>query len=177
MSELRSITPQRAAELLGGGALLVDIREADEHARERIATARHHPISGFDPAAVAADGRRVIFHCRSGARTAAHASRLAQTAACDAYMLEGGLDAWKRAGLPVLLDKGRPIEIQRQVQIIVGTLVLVGSVLALMVSPAFLAMTALVGAGLILAGASGFCGMAKLLAVLPWNRQSAKSQD
>ncbi|MFN4283185.1 MAG: rhodanese family protein [Alphaproteobacteria bacterium] len=173
MPELRSITPQRAAELLGGGALLVDIREADEHARERIAAARHHPASRFDPAAFAADGGCVIFHCHSGARTAAHAARLAQAPAREAYILEGGLDAWKRAGLPVVLDKGRPIEIQRQVQIIAGALVVLGAVLGMTVSPAFFAVPAFVGAGLIFAGATGFCGMAKLLAILPWNRQSA----
>lgn len=173
MSELKSVTPQRARELLSGGALLVDIREADEHARERIAEARHHPASAFDPAAIAADGRAVIFHCRSGVRTAAHAPRLAQAAGSDAYMLEGGLDAWKRAGLPVTLDRKKPIEIQRQVQLIAGALVFAGALLGLVASPMFFAVPILVGAGLMFAGATGFCGMAKLFALLPWNKQGA----
>jgi rhodanese-related sulfurtransferase len=93
--------------------------------------------------------------------------------ACEAYIVEGGIEAWKKAGLPIAKDRSQPIEIQRQVQIAAGSLVLLGVVLGLAVSPAFYAVSAFVGAGLTFAGFSGWCGMATLLARMPWNRTTA----
>ena len=89
------------------------------------------------------------------------------------FLLEGGLNAWKSAGLPTQIDRSKPIELQRQVQIAAGSLVLIGVALALTVSPAFIALSAFVGAGLTFAGISGWCGMAKLLGVMPWNKAAA----
>jgi rhodanese-related sulfurtransferase len=86
-------------------------------------------------------------------------------------VLEGGLEAWKKAGLPTLVDVNRPIEVMRQVQIAAGSLVLLGVLLAATTSSWFLLLAGLVGAGLVFAGLSGWCGMALLLARAPWNRQ------
>jgi len=174
MTSLKSITPHRAAELIRAGAVLVDIREANERARERIPGARHHALSeiGSKNPARPGDGA-LIFHCRSGARTQANMRRLAASTTCEAYFLEGGLDAWRKAGLPVAVDQSQPIELMRQVQIAAGTLVLVGWILGLAISPGLHALSAVVGAGLVLAGVSGFCGMARVLAVMPWNRRAA----
>lgn len=166
---LPTIDVAGARRLLDQGAVLVDVREADEHARERVPGARSIPLSRLVEVDAPA-GKAVIFHCRSGARTAANAARLGAVAACDAYVLEGGLDAWKKAGLPVAVDRRQPIEIMRQVQIAAGSLVLLGVVLGVWVAPAFLVLSAFVGAGLAFAGISGWCGMARLLAVMPWNR-------
>jgi hypothetical protein len=58
----------------------------------------------------------------------------------------------------------------RQVQIEAGSLVLLGIVLGVWVAPAFLGLSAFVGAGLAFAGLSGWCGVARLLALMPWNR-------
>lgn len=107
MSELKSISPTRAAELVRKGAVLIDIREADERARERIPGARHHALSRIDAESpVRADDDVLVFHCRSGARTKGNAARLSAVSQnCETYILEGGLDAWKKAGLPVALDR------------------------------------------------------------------------
>lgn len=113
----------------------------------------------------------VIFHCRSGHRTASNAQRLAVSVDCDAYILEGGIDAWKRAGLAVTSDRRQPIEIMRQVQITAGSLVLLGVALGVWVAPAYFALSAFIGAGLTFAGVTGWCGMAKLLALMPWIRR------
>lgn len=174
MSELKTISPQRAAELVRSGAVLVDIREAGEHARERITGARHHALSRIDQTTPIRDGDDVvIFHCRSGARTKGNTAKLAAAAPkCEAYILEGGLDAWKKAGLPVALDRSKPIDIMRQVQIAIGSLVLLGVVLGFLVNPGFYALSGFVGAGLLFAGVSGFCGMARLLGAMPWNRRA-----
>lgn len=166
---LPTIDVASARRLLDQGAVLVDIREADEHARERVPGARHNPLSRLAPVEAPA-GKAVIFHCRSGARTAANAARLGTATSCDAYILEGGLDAWKKAGLPVAVDRRQPIEIMRQVQIVAGSLVLLGVALGIWVTPIFLGLSAFVGAGLAFAGISGWCGMARLLALMPWNR-------
>src|SRR5471032_1280954 len=170
MADLKTISPQRAAELVRAGAVLVDVREADEHARERIPGARHHALTRIDSESPARSGDDVlIFHCRSGARTKGNAARLAAaTPECETYILDGGLDAWKKAGLPVTLDRSQPIDIIRQMQIAAGSLVLIGVLLGAFVSPGFYVLSGFVSAGLLFAGVSGFCGMARLLAAMPW---------
>jgi len=155
----------------------VDVREPDEHARARIPGARNLPLSRLDEADLAAhQGKPVLFHCRSGARTEGHAGRLsAKAGASEAYIVAGGLDAWRRAGLPVTEDRRQPIELMRQVQIAAGSLVLLGVVLGAAVAPAFYALAGFVGAGLVFAGVTGTCGMASLLRRMPWNRRAASA--
>ncbi|HVU20684.1 MAG TPA: rhodanese family protein [Rhizomicrobium sp.] len=155
------------------GAVLVDIREAQEHARESIPGARTAPLSTLESQGIAACGAPVIFHCQSGNRTNVHTERLSACAPSEAYVLKGGLMGWKAAGLPTSVDRSKPIELQRQVQIAAGSLVLIGLVLAVFVSVWFAALSGFVGAGLVFAGISGWCGMARLLAAMPWNRAAA----
>jgi rhodanese-related sulfurtransferase len=173
---LKTITPADAARLLREeGATLVDVREPDEHARERIPGARNLPLSRLEEAEVALhQGRPVLFHCRSGARTTGHATRLAAKAGLvEAFVVEGGLEAWKRAGLPVAEDRRQPLELMRQVQIAAGTMVVLGLALGALVSPWFHGLAAFVGAGLVFAGATGTCGLARVLRLMPWNRAPA----
>lgn len=174
---LKPITPQRAAELAERGAVVIDIRERDEHARERIPFARHHPLSKLGEGLALRQGENVvIYHCRSGARTRANAGRLAAAGTdCEAYLLEGGLEAWKQAGLPITADPRQPIEIIRQVQIVAGSFILLGALLGMLVSPYFHALSAFVGAGLVFAGVTGNCAMASLLGAMPWNRRAPES--
>lgn len=178
MTAVKPISPERAAELMREGAVLVDIRERDEHARERIAGARHHALTMLDREHPARPGDDVlIFHCRSGARTTQNAAHLAGSVPADVetYLLDGGIDAWKKAGLPVTVDRKAPLPIMRQVQIGAGSLVVLGTVLGATVSPGFYLLAGFVGVGLVFAGVTGFCGMANLLALMPWNRQPTSS--
>ena len=165
-----TLDPRTAAELIASGALLVDIRDADEHARERIASARNMPLSALGPIDTTAP---LIFHCRSGQRTRLNASRLSEASGGLAYLLDGGIDAWKAAGLPTVVDGKQPLDIMRQVQIIGGALVILSIVFGWLVSPFFLALGAGVGAGMVHAGITGSCAMTRLLAPLPWNRSAA----
>jgi rhodanese-related sulfurtransferase len=169
---LKSINPLTLKRRLEEGSVaLIDIREADEYARESIPGARAVPLSRFDSYDFARDSDRpVVFHCKSGSRTASHAGQLAAKTG-DAYVLSGWLDGWKWAGLATKVDRSAPIDLMRQVQIATGSLVLLGVALALAVSPWFLALTVFVGAGLTMAGVTGFCDMARLLKVMPWNRR------
>lgn len=166
---MKNITAAEAQELLASGATLVDIRGADEYARERIAGAQRVDVAALQAGQFVAP---VIFHCRLGQRTKQQADKLRASVRADvaAYLLDGGIEAWKRAGLPVIRDRGQPLEMQRQVHIAAGSLVVLGAALGAGVSPWFYWLCALVGGGLIFAGVSGFCGMALLLAKMPWNR-------
>lgn len=157
------------ARLKARDVTLVDIREPDEFARERIPGAQSAPLSTLDAAPDLGPGD-IVFHCRSGMRTSANGERLAACAAGDAYVLTGGLDAWRKAGFAVHAVMDAPLEMNRQVQITVGALMLVGVALSWLVSPAFIALPALLGSGLLFAGVSGWCGMAKVLALAPWNK-------
>lgn len=174
---LTPLKPEAVEERVRQGhALLIDIREDDEFARRHIPGALSRPLSRFEAAVLpemagtAGVAGDVIFTCRSGMRTAANADRLAAPVSGNAFVLEGGLDGWDRAGLPVEANRKAPLEMMRQIQIAAGSLVLLGAILGWLVSPPFFALSAFVGAGLVFVGISGFCGMARVLALLPWNR-------
>jgi len=169
---LISLKPEDVAQrLTGRRAVLVDIREPDEFARRHVRGALSRPLSTFEAAHLKVEpGRDVVFTCRTGMRTGANCERLAAVVDGAAYVLDGGVDAWAAAGLPVDEDRKAPLEIMRQVQIVAGSLVLAGVALGFAIHPGFYGLSAFVGAGLVFAGATGFCGMATLLARMPWNR-------
>ena len=167
-----TLSPADTRAAIEAGARLIDIRGADEHARERIPEATNVPLDQIGD--LPCDGRPVIFHCKSGMRTAANSAQLgAATRGAPTYILGGGIDAWRQAGQSTVADKSQPLEITRQVQIAAGALVLAGVVLGLFVALAFFGLSAFVGAGLMFAGMTGWCGMANLLRIMPWNRSAA----
>lgn len=169
---MKTVKAAEAKTLKDRGAVIIDIREPGEFAREHIAGAENAPLSTIGKAKAHKAGEIVVFHCKTGMRTKANAAQL-PAGGCEAYILEGGIDAWKSAGLGVETDTSQPIEIMRQVHIVAGSLVVIGVLLAVLVHPAFVLLSAFVGAGLLFAGVSGFCGMAKLLGLMPWNRHAA----
>lgn len=172
MSTLTKIDPKTVAEGLKSGRFhLIDIREPDEFAREHINGAVSIPLSRVEQADVKLEaGRTAVFHCKSGMRTEANCAKLSGRVAGDALILEGGLDAWKKAGLPVKENAKAPLPMNRQVQITAGALVLAGALAGTFLHPAGYGVSGFVGAGLMFAGISGWCGMANVLAVMPWNR-------
>lgn len=156
--------------LKAGEVTLVDIREPDEFAREHIAGATSVPLSRLEQGHLnIASAGDVVFHCRSGMRTNANCARLAAHVSGPAFMLDGGLDSWKAAGLKIVADAKAPLELNRQVQITIGLLMLAGVALTVTVDPAFIVVPAFLGAGLLFAGTTGWCGMAQLIALAPWN--------
>jgi rhodanese-related sulfurtransferase len=173
MSPISRIDPHSLqSRMQSGDVVLIDIREPAEYAREHIRGARLVPLASIDAHDFDTElHKTAVFACRSGNRTAMNASRLLAKGFREAFVLDGGIDAWKRAGLPVHFDPGAPLDLQRQVQIAAGGLALLGALLAWFVHPAFILLSGFVGAGLMTAGITGFCGMARLLAVMPWNRR------
>lgn len=174
------ISPIDAAALLADGkAILIDVREADEFSSRHVPAALSRPLSVADAGPlVCGSGIDMIFTCLSGGRTSANVARLAALApAGRGHILAGGINAWGKAGLPLTGSSqnagAAPLPIMRQVQIAAGALVLAGVLLSVLAAPAWILLSAFVGAGLTFAGASGWCGMARLLAVMPWNRAAA----
>ena len=86
--------------------------------------------------------------------------------------MTGGVAAWKAAGLPVEKDEHAPWSLERQVRVVAGALVVTGVVLGFWIHPGFFGLSAFVGAGLVFAGITDWCGMGLLLAKAPWNRRS-----
>ena len=174
MTILTPLKPADVSERLKAhSAMLIDIRETDEFEREHVTGAVHAPLSSFNRVPLKLpDGRAVIFTCRTGNRTGVNCERLAACVTGEAFVMEGGLDAWKAHGLATKADRSKPIELMRQVQMTAGGLILIGAALGPLVHPAFWGLSAFVGAGLLFAGATGFCGMARLLAAMPWNRSA-----
>ena len=97
---LKHITAAEAKQLVDGGALLVDVREANEYAGENIPGARNEPLSSIGRSPIAG-ASAVVFHCKSGARTRMNAAALAGSTDAQAYIMDGGIEAWKAAGFPV----------------------------------------------------------------------------
>ncbi len=174
-STLTELPPRAVGTSLKTGAsIIVDIREADEFARSHIAGSISRPLSQLEGAHLKLSaGKDVVFTCGSGMRTNANCQRLADAVEGPAFVLQGGLAGWSAAGLPLEVNEAAPMPIMRQVQITAGALVLSGEVMGLLVHPAFHALSAAVGAGLLWSGLSGSCMMANMLSRAPWNRAAA----
>lgn len=171
---ISNITVQQAQEKLSQGATLIDIRENDEFIREHIQGAICIPLEQLNTHGLPDQtDNRVIFCCKSGGRTQSACNQLAkltQNSDLEIYVLDGGLNSWKTAGLAIEEDKKAPLPMMRQVQIAAGSLILLGMLLGSSISPIFYLLATFVGAGLVFAGISGFCGMAVLLTKMPWNK-------
>ncbi|WP_020590776.1 rhodanese-like domain-containing protein [Kiloniella laminariae] len=170
-----SISPRDLEKrLLAEEVELIDLRGGLEFAQEHIKGSRLIPldkIASYDFSDTS--GQAAVFLCRSGQRTLMASELLSLMPFKEIMILEGGLMAWIAAGLPTKKLTKAPIDIMRQVQVIAGSLVLTGILLGFVVHSGFLFIAAFVGAGLTLAGLTGFCGMARILAVMPWNRVSS----
>jgi len=153
----------------GSGPFVLDVRSALEFEGERIERARLIPLDELEGRlAEVPEQAEVVVVCRTGVRATVAAELLAR-AGRRPRVLEGGMVAWRRARLPVREGRKR-LAVDRQVQLIAGTMVLTGVALGAFVNPWFLAIAAFFGAGLTFAGASGTCGLALVLLRMPWNR-------
>lgn len=153
--------------------VLVDVREPAEHAGERIGDTWLVPLSRFDPAQISqADGKKLVLYCRTGNRSVQAGQQMLDAGYAPVWHLQGGLVAWQEAGYETERTANAPMSLQRQVQIAAGSLVVIGTALGAVVSPWFLLLSGFVGAGLAFAGITDTCGMAMLLAKLPYNQRT-----
>lgn len=176
MKTQTSILPNELAEALKQGCQLVDVREPIEHAESHISGAQLIPLGQLELRCGELNpSLPVIVMCRSGKRGAAAADKLLAKGFAEVRNLQGGILAWQAADLPCAKATKAVMPLMRQVQITVGIFVLLASLLAIWVDPRWVYVSLFFGAGLLFAGLSGFCGLALLLAKMPWNRVSQGS--
>lgn len=178
-----TITPKELEELRHGGKRvdLIDVRTPAEFREIHAEIARNVPLDRLDPKAVmeARNGSAeepLYVICRTGNRAQKACDKILGAGFENVVNVEGGTQAWEQAGLPVVRGK-KTISLERQVRIAAGALVLIGAVLALVVDPWFALLSAFVGAGLLFAGITDTCGMAMLLAKMPWNQVKESEQE
>ncbi len=153
-------------------ALLIDVREPVEYATEHIPGAVSLPLSRLDSSQINLQpGQRLVLYCQSGKRSARAAELLRMAGFANVTELQCGISAWKAEAYPIAKSQNAPISLFRQVQIIAGTLVVLGTILGITVSPWGLLLSGLVGAGLVFAGVTNTCVLGLLLAQLPYNRR------
>lgn len=148
----------------------IDVRSATEFAAGHIPAAINIPMDEIESRlADLRPGTRTVLICQSGMRAALTRDLLASRVP-DLYILHGGTDAWHSAGFPLVSSTRSRWALERQVRLGAGLLVLTGVALGFLVHPFWFGLAGFIGAGLVFAGTTNFCAMARLLALLPWNR-------
>jgi rhodanese-related sulfurtransferase len=155
-------------------AILLDVREIAENKVAKIKNSILIPLTNVDVDKLPnLNGKKLVVHCKSGKRSLAACEKLlAQNPDLEIYNLEGGIDAWKNDGLEISSGNKSFIPLERQVQITVGGAVFLGTLLGIFVAKIFLIIPLFFSAGLVFAGCSGWCGLAMLLAKLPFNQKA-----
>jgi rhodanese-related sulfurtransferase len=174
---MNTITPHQLHERRqrGENVHLLDVRTPAEHAEVHVPGVRLVPLDRLDPAQLDGIGKDqpVYLLCRSGSRAKQAAEKLEKAGYTACCVVEGGTMGWAEAGLPVNRSAVKVMSLERQVRIAAGAIVLTGVLLARFVDPAFIWLSGFVGAGLIFAGLTDWCGMGMLLAKMPWNQRGA----
>jgi rhodanese-related sulfurtransferase len=175
MTVLSSVSPAALASVIASGDRhkLLDVRAPSEYASVHVPGATLIPLDELNadkfldrhPA-----GTPVYVLCHGGTRATRAIDKLERAGCNDCILVEGGTQAWIDAGLSVHRGASKVLPIMRQVQIVAGGLSALGALLALTVNSRFAAVSLLIGSGLLFAGITGACGMALLLARMPWNR-------
>ena len=153
-------------------AILIDVREPAEFASEHIEGSTLLPLGKIDKNLLPAmTGQKLVIHCRKGGRGQSACEKLRlQMPNLDIYNLAGGIEAWSAAGLPIASSGKKILPLDRQVQLTIGIVLITASVLGATFGSGFFLVTGFIGVGLCFAGLTGFCGLARLLALMPWNR-------
>ena len=171
---MKTISPIELQRQLaaGLGLPLLDVRTPVEFAEVHVPQARNIPLDELWPTALSLSKEQPVYLlCRSGKRAIKAAEQFAKEGFTQAVVVEGGTLAWVDANLPVERGTAKVISLERQVRIAAGSLVLIGVVLGWFVNRAFFGLAGFVGAGLVFAGITDFCGMGLLLAKFPWNKK------
>ena len=149
------------------GIQTVDVRSAAEFASGHIPGAVNIPMEQVESRMEDLPSGPLVLTCESGKRAEIVVGWLA--AADNVTLLAGGTRAWRDAGYPLVKCAPCRWTLERQVRLIAGLLVLAGALLAVLINAKWIYLAMMVGAGLTFAGLTNICGMAVLLAKMPWN--------
>ncbi|AKL68308.1 rhodanese-like domain-containing protein [Streptomyces sp. Mg1] len=172
-SRIAGLTPTALQQLIdsGRGPRVLDVRTPGEFRTVHIPGSYNVPLDTLREHRVELLthlDEDVVLVCRSGARAAQAEQALAEAGLPNLRVLDGGMMAWEAAGAPVNRGEAR-WDLERQVRLIAGSIVLVTGVLGVFVPGAHLIGT-VIGAGLTFAALSNTCAMGMMLAKLPYNR-------
>lgn len=117
-----------------------------------------------------------VLLCKSGHR-AGVAQESLRALGLNSRVLRGGIGSWSREALPLVRSASSGWALERQVRLVAGVMGFTGVVLALFSSNVWLVLPGIAGLGLMLAGFTGLCPMASLLARMPWNRPRTGEQS
>lgn len=153
-------------------ALLIDVREPGEYSASNIECATLIPLSNISHDKLPKlNGKKLVIHCRSGMRSANACKKLlTENSELEVYNLEGGIMAWEKDGNATKSSGKKILPLDQQVQLTIGILLIITAVLTLTISSLFTLIAAFIGAGLTFAGLTGTCGLAMLIAKMPWNQ-------
>jgi rhodanese-related sulfurtransferase len=171
-----NVTPHELYELLDENreVELLDVRTPGEHAAAHVPGARLLPLDDLHAPTFlnqrGASDKPIYVICQTTRRARKAIKRFQRAGFDRCVLVEGGTQAWLAAGLPVNRGASPALPLMRQVHIAVGLISGAGAVLALKVNPRFALVPLFTSCGLLFAGLTGFCGLALLLAKMPWNR-------
>ncbi|MEU0600799.1 rhodanese-like domain-containing protein [Streptomyces sp. NPDC006393] len=162
---------------------VIDVRTPGEYAGGHLPGALNIPLDQLDRALpdlpTAARRGEILVVCASGARSE-NACRMLAANGVHAATLVGGTGAWAAQGHDLHRPEGSPKAtwgMERQVRLTAGSIVLLGLVLGETVHPAFRLLSAGIAGGLVFSAVSNTCGMAAVLARLPFNRPRQADLD
>jgi rhodanese-related sulfurtransferase len=171
-----TISPAKFAELRkeGKSIELIDVRTPVEFREIHVDIARNVPLDQLDPAALMKSrngtaNEPLYVVCKSGSRGQMACEKFVKAGFDNVVNIEGGTTACAAAGLPVIRGK-KAMSLERQVRIAAGSMVLLGVLGWWFFHPAFIGLSAFVGAGLVFAGLTDTCGMGMMLSKMPWNQ-------
>lgn len=173
MSTIHQLDPNTAKNWLDNNeAVLFDVREVSEYQTESIPSATNKPLSTITLDDLkSANNKKIIIHCQAGKRSLMACEKLKKAGFNrDLWNLDGGINSWKLADFPTKKGDKKVLPINQQVQVSIGSLSLIGIILGVAVSPYWLLLSVITSAGLINSGLTGWCGLAKIIAKMPWNR-------
>ena len=177
MTQLLTIEELKKQRDEGSQTLLVDVRSGSEYGTGHVPGAVNVPLEQVESRLGDLGSLPIVLICKSGKR-ARMAAGLLEPCLKSVAVLEGGTDAWRKEGLPLVTNLATRWSLERQVRLGAGLIALAGAVLALAIDIRWAYLSAFVGLGLTTAGLTDFCPMALVLGKMPWNgpRQCASPE-
>jgi rhodanese-related sulfurtransferase len=171
------ISPAQAHDLLKKeeNCALVDVRTYMENQAMNVEGGILAPVQDLDPKVFfeqhpGLKDKKLLLLCKGGTRSKAAGVKFTKAGFENLAVIEGGITAWNEAKLPVKITETKVISIDRQTRIAIGTMVMVFTLLGAFVHPGFLIGAGFMGCGLIFAGVTDTCGLALIIAKMPWNK-------
>ncbi|MES9850631.1 MAG: rhodanese-like domain-containing protein [Candidatus Thiodiazotropha sp. L084R] len=187
--EIANVSTISASELFamqnqGNKTELLDVRTGVEYRSGHIPGAKLLTLDEFSDEILIEqlgdpkqrDHAATYITCQSGFRAQQAVEKLYEYGYKNLVLVEGGTEGWEKAGMP-MKRCGEVISLERQVQIAIGSLLLLKVFFGFTLHELFFLAGALIGAGLIMAGVTRWCGLARLIALLPWNRNTDCGQN